>query len=102
MNKVISLRLSEEERAILEQASKEAPDRSAAARALIRDGWTFLILKKYREGKLSTGQAARALDSTISEFIDVLGDLGVRTPIEYEDYLDSEEALNELWEDADG
>lgn len=98
MSKVISLRLDDDELDILDEAAKEAPDRSAAARDLIHDGWTLKVLRKYRQGQLSTGRAAKALGLTVSEFIDLLGQLGVRTPIAYEDYLESDRAMEDLWE----
>jgi len=47
----------------------------------------FLMVKYYKEGKLSLGSLAKKLDISISEAIDLLSKLGIESPIEYEDYL---------------
>ena len=60
---------------------------SAVARDLMYHGWTFLMLREYREGRRSLGSLARALGVSLSEAIDLLADLGVRSPLEYDDYL---------------
>ena len=62
-------------------------DKSTVARELIREGWNFLMIRQYRQGKLSLGTLAERLDLSLSETIDVLSDLGIQAPIEYEDYL---------------
>ena len=60
---------------------------------LINYGWEFLMLKRYREGKLSLGLLARKLDVSISEAIDMLAELGVESPLDAEDYLKGLEVL---------
>ena len=44
-------------------------------------------LKRFKEGKLSLGGLAKKLDISISETIELLADLGIEAPIEFEDYL---------------
>jgi predicted HTH domain antitoxin len=85
---VISLRLKETEfRKLNELSKEEQKDKSTVARELIREGWNFLMIRQYRQGKLSLGTLTQKLDLSLSETIDVLSDLGIQAPIEYEDYL---------------
>jgi hypothetical protein len=85
---VISLRLKDKDLERLAELSKlERKDKSTIARELLEYGWEFLMLKYYREGKLSLGGLAKKLDISISEAIDLLAELGIEAPIEFEDYL---------------
>ncbi len=58
--------------------------------------WVFLTLREYREGKLSLGLVPKRLKMSLSEVIDLLSELGVRSPIEYDDYLKSYAAASEF------
>lgn len=88
MKDVMSVRLdSEGLRRLKELARREKKEMSAVARELMDYGWVFLMLREYREGKRSLGSFAKALGMSLSEAIDLLADLGVRSPIEYDDYL---------------
>ena len=57
----------------------------------------YCILKEYKEGKVSIGKAAEELDISISELIDLLADLGIKSPITYEDYLEGEKYVEGLF-----
>ncbi|OGP74860.1 MAG: hypothetical protein A2V86_18095 [Deltaproteobacteria bacterium RBG_16_49_23] len=94
---VVSLRLKERELKRLDELSKlERKDRSAMARELLEYGWEFLMLRHYKTGKLSLESLAKKLDLSISETIDLLAELGIESPIEFEDYLKGFEAFKEL------
>ncbi|MDP3765678.1 MAG: UPF0175 family protein [Nanoarchaeota archaeon] len=98
MTKVITLRLKEKELGFIEEISKkENGDRSYAARKLIDYGWIYFILKSYKEGKISIGKAAKELNLTITETIELLADLGIKSPISYEDYLESYKHAKEIF-----
>ena len=97
MNKVVSLRLDEQEIEILKNFEKTEKDKSAAARELIKNGWKFTVLRLYRQGKVSTGKAAKDLGMSISEFIDLLKELGIRSPVEYGDYLSGQKTMKKIW-----
>ena len=85
---VISLRLKDKDLERIEELSKlERKDKSTIARELLEYGWEFLMVKYYKEGKLSLGSLAKKLDISISEAIDLLSKLGIEAPIEYDDYL---------------
>ena len=91
---VISLRLENSElKRIDDLSSEEHKGRSAVARELIQQGWQFRMLKQYRDGKLSLGGLAKSLDLTVGDTIDMLAELGIESPIEYEDYLKGFEVL---------
>jgi hypothetical protein len=91
---VVSLRLKDAELKKLEELSRmEHKEKSAVARELINYGWEFLMLKQYREGKLSLGSLAEKLNISIVEVIDLLAELGMEAPIQYEDYLRGLEVL---------
>lgn len=88
MKNVMSVRPGPEGfRRLKELAGREHKEMSAVARELMDYGWVFLMLREYREGKRSLGSFAKALGVPLSEAIDLLADVGVRSPVEYDDYL---------------
>ena len=94
---VVSLRLKEKDLKRLDELSKvEQKDRSAMARELLEYGWEFLMLRHFKTGKLSLEGLAKKLDISISETIDLLAELGIESPIEFEDYLKGFEAFKDL------
>lgn len=93
---VISVRLKERDMERLGELSlAEHKDKSTVARELLEYGWEFLMLRHYKEGKLSIEGLARKLNVSISEVIDMLSELGIEAPIEYEDYLKGFEAFRQ-------
>ena len=70
-----------------ELARREKEEVSTLARELMDYGWVFLMLRDYRAGRVSLGTFAQKLDIALSEAIDLLAELGVRSPVEYDDYL---------------
>ena len=62
-------------------------DKSTVARELIEYGWEFLMIKLYREGKLSLSTLATRLELSLSETLDLLAEFGIESPIDYDDYL---------------
>ncbi len=85
---VISLRLKDRDFKRVNELSKiEHKDKSTVARELIEHGWEFLMIKLYREGKLSLSTLASKLELSVSETIDLLSEFGIESPIEYDDYL---------------
>ena len=85
---VISLRLKDRELKRINELSRMAhKDKSTIARELIEYGWEFLMIKLYREAKMSLGTLSSKLELSVSETIDLLAEFGVESPIDYEDYL---------------
>jgi predicted DNA-binding protein len=102
MKNVVSVRLDDETLDRLRAlAEKEEKDLSAVARELMERGWTFTALREYREGRLSLRSMAERLGLSLPDAIDLLSELGVRSPIEYDDYLSSYAAAGRLVADAD-
>ena len=98
MAKVVTLRLKERElNFINELSTAENEDKSYAARKLIDYGWIYFILKSYKDGKISIGKAAKELNLTITETIELLADLGIKSPISYEDYLEGYKHAKEIF-----
>jgi predicted HTH domain antitoxin len=85
---VISLRLKDRELKRINDLSRMVnKDKSTVMRELIEYGWEFLMIKLYREGKMSLGTLSSKLELSVSETIDLLAEFGVESPIDYEDYL---------------
>jgi hypothetical protein len=85
---VVSLRLKDRElKRINELSMMGNKDKSTVARELIEYGWEFLMIKLYKEGKMSLGTLSSKLELSVSETIDFLAEFGVESPIDYEDYL---------------
>ena len=85
---VMSVRLDQKYlEKIRDLAGRENKDQSAVARELIAQGWDYLMMRRYKEGRLSLGRLARELGRSVGETIDLLADIGVHAPIDYDDYL---------------
>jgi len=98
MNDVVSFRLSEKQKEIIENiASEENKDKSEVARELIDYGETFRAVKKYKEGEVSVGKMASELDITITEAMSLLAELGINSGITKEDQVEAKENLEEVW-----
>ena len=63
---------------------------------LIDYGWVYYILRNYKDGKISIGKAAKELKLTITEIIELLADLGIKSLISYEDYLEGQKFAEEI------
>ena len=91
---VISLRLKEKELKRLNELSQMVhKDKSTVARELLDYGWEFMMIKLYREGKLSLSTFASKLELSVSEAIDLLSEFGIESPLDYDDYLKGFEAF---------
>ena len=85
---VISLRLKDRELKRLAVLSKlTQKDKSMIARELMEYGWEFMMIRLYKEGKLSLSTLASRLDMSVSETLDLLSEFNIQSPIEYDDYL---------------
>ena len=83
MKNVLSVRVdSQSLRRIRELAKLEKKEMSAVARELMDLGWLFLKIREYREGKISLSTLAHRLGVSLSEALDLLAEIGARSPIE--------------------
>ncbi|MCU0728454.1 MAG: hypothetical protein MUE73_22160 [Planctomycetes bacterium] len=58
-------------------------------------------IRLLRQGRLSLGGLARRLDVPLAEAMDLLAELGIRAPIEYDDYLKAPATAASLLRDPD-
>jgi len=94
---VLSIRLKENELERINKLSKmRKEDKSTVAKKLMDYGWDYLMVKLYKDGKLSLGTLSERLNLSMSETFDRLAEFGVTAPVEYEDYLKGSEYLKKM------
>ncbi|MBN2495356.1 MAG: ribbon-helix-helix protein, CopG family [Deltaproteobacteria bacterium] len=85
---VISLRLKDRDLARIEElAELQGKDRSTVARELIEQGWELMMVRLYKLGKISLAGLAAKLDLSVSQALDLLTEMGIESPVEFDDYL---------------
>jgi len=90
MNEIVSFRFRPHELSHIRKMSIEQKlDRTAAARELIEYGWMYYVLLEYKKGRLSLETTAKELHLPLTDLLDLLADFGIKSPINYEDYLES-------------
>ncbi len=95
--RTVSIRLGEEEIKKIQALSRQdKKDKSMVIRELIRQGLVYRFLQEYREGRKSLGTLADDLGISLSATIDLLAELGIESPLEYKDYLESLGALRHV------
>jgi hypothetical protein len=57
---------------------------------------TYKALQDYRAGRKSLGTLAKDLQMPLSAVLDLLAELGIEAPLDYEDYLESLETLRRM------
>jgi len=62
-------------------------------REIIDYGLVYLMIRQYKERKLSLERLSRELNLSVSETIDFLSDWGIQAPIDYDDYLEGYDLL---------
>lgn len=97
MGKVISVRINESlEKIIIRYSKEEKEDQSEVVRKLINNGSIYLAIKKYAKGKFSLGKAAYLANLPLSEFIEIITDLGIRSKIDKDEILEGYENLKKF------
>jgi hypothetical protein len=56
----------------------------------------YKALQDYRAGRKSLGTLAKDLQMPLSAVLDLLTELGIEAPLDYEDYLEGLETLRQL------
>ena len=98
MTKTMSIRMDRSNYEFLSAISREdQSDLSKAVRELVTRGRVLLAVEKYRKGEVSLGKAAEVADVPVGQMMTLLGEFGVRTRIEQEDYRQSLENLAKVW-----
>lgn len=97
MGKVISVRINESlEKIIIRYSKEKKEDQSEVVRKLINNGSIYLAIKKYAKGKFSLGKAAYLANLPLSEFIEIITDLGIRSKIDKDEILEGYENLKKF------
>ncbi|MBI5968391.1 MAG: UPF0175 family protein [Deltaproteobacteria bacterium] len=92
--KVQSIRIPDEiDRAIEYVARSEKIEKTSSLRKLTRMGFEMYVAKSYEKGKISLREAAKLLNLTLSETIDLLMETGVKGNIRAKDVMDSLKTL---------
>lgn len=60
-------------------------------------GRVLLAVERYRKGEASLGKAAEVAGMPVGQMMTILGEFGVRTRIDQEDYRQSLENLAKVW-----
>jgi len=98
MTKTMSIRMDRENYEFLNAISREErSDLSKAVRDLVTRGRVLLAIEKYRKGEVSLGKAAEVAALPVGQMMTLLGEFGVRTRIDQEDYRQSLENLAKVW-----
>ena len=98
MQSVMTVRLPEKDVKMVEQISfEEKTDKSKTIRELFDLGRIYFAILKYKEGKVSIGKAAKIADLSISEMMDLLANLGIKSSLDVMDYKEGLKNLKEIF-----
>ena len=98
MTKTMSIRMDRENYEFLSAMTmEEQSDLSKAVRDLVTRGRILLAVEKYRKGEASLGKAAEVAGLPVGQMMTLLGEFGVRSRIDPEDYRQSLANLAEVW-----
>jgi predicted HTH domain antitoxin len=88
--KVKSVRIPEDiDKALDYVARSEKLEKTQSIRKLTRLGFEVYVSKSYEKGKLTLREAAKLLNLTLSETIDLLSEIGVKGNIRAKDVMES-------------
>jgi predicted HTH domain antitoxin len=98
MTKTMSIRMDRDNYEFLSAMTMaEQSDLSKAVRDLVTRGRILLAVEKYRKGEASLGKAAEVAGVPVGQMMTLLGEFGVRSRIDREDYRQSLESLAKVW-----
>ena len=89
LSSVKTVRLPKEDIKVVERLAVETrKGKSATLRELVKLGKVYFAIRQYKNGKISIGKAAEIAGLSISETMDFFTELGIKSNIELEDYLE--------------
>lgn len=98
MTKTMSIRMDRDNYEFLSAVSREErSDLSKAVRDLVTRGRILLAVEKYRKGEASLGKAAEVAGLPVGQMMTLLGEFGVRSRIDQDDYRQSLANLAKVW-----
>jgi predicted HTH domain antitoxin len=96
--KTMSIRMDQDNYEFLSAMTvEERSDLSKSVRDLVTRGRILLAVEKYREGEASLGKAAEVAGLPLGQMMTLLGEFGVRSRIDREDYRQSLANLAKVW-----
>jgi predicted HTH domain antitoxin len=94
----MSIRMDRENYEFLTGMTREQrSDLSKSVRDLVTRGRLLLAVERYKKGEVSLGRAAEVAGVPVGQMMTLLGEFGVRSRIEQEDYRQSLAHLAEVW-----
>ena len=97
LQNVMTVRLPKEDLKIIEEISlKERKDKSTTVSDLVELGKIYFAIIQYRENKISIGKAAEIAGLTISEIMDLLSKLGIKSNLDLADYIEGQKFAEEI------
>lgn len=97
MGKVISIRIDKWIAEIIDKFSEEErQEKSDTIRELIKNGSIYLAVRGYAQGKYSIGKAASLANLPLSEFMDLVAELGIASKIDKEDVFQGYENIMKI------
>ena len=98
MTKTMSIRMDRDNFEFLSAMTvEEQSDLSKAVRDLVTRGRILLAVERYRKGEASLGKAAEVAGLPVGQMMTLLGEFGVRSRIDREDYRQSLANLAKVW-----
>ena len=98
MTKTMSIRMDRENYEFLTKITKEErSDLSKAVRDLVNRGRVLLAVERYKKGDASLGKAAQLAGLSVGQMMTLLGEFGVESRIEKDDYLEGLKNLAKAW-----
>ena len=98
MTKTMSIRMDRENYEFLSTMTmEEQSDLSKAVRDLVTRGRILLAVEKYKKGEASLGKAAEVAGLPVGRMMTLLGEFGVRSRIDREDYREGLANLAKVW-----
>jgi predicted HTH domain antitoxin len=98
MTKTMSIRMDRDNYEFLSAMTiEEKSDLSKAVRDLVTRGRVLLAVEKYKKGEASLGRAAEVAGLPVGQMMTLLGEFGVRSRIDREDYRQSLASLAKIW-----
>lgn len=89
MQNVITVRLPNEDVRMIEELSEEEKiDKSTAIRELVELGRIYSAILKYQKGEVSIGRCAEIAGIKLSQMMDLLSELGIKSKLDVMDYLE--------------
>jgi len=90
MTKTMSVRMDQDNYEFLSAMTmEEQSDLSKAVRDLVTRGRILLAVERYKSGEASLGKAAEVAGLPVGQMMTLLGEFGVRSRIDREDYRQS-------------